>query len=147
MVKTALASGAGAGIFLGLFLKAAETLTGKKVYVLLLNIDFIPVLGDIRWSGASEFFFHLLFSLLLSFCLMLILQAGKCPTLRGCFIWSFAITFPALLLYFPLSLLAERQVPLPGDMMAFGLWTAGHILYSIVLASFFWLGIRKTRLP
>ncbi|WP_306010331.1 hypothetical protein [Bacillus sp. MMSF_3328] len=87
MVKTALASGAGAGFFLGLFLKAAETLTGKKVYVLLLNIDFIPVLGDIRWSEASEFFFHLLFSLLLSFCLLLILQAGKWPTLRGCFLW------------------------------------------------------------
>ncbi|MGD6841869.1 hypothetical protein ACQCVH_05040 [Bacillus infantis] len=147
MVKTALASGAGAGILLGLFLKAAETLTGMKVYVLLLNIDFIPVLGDYRWSEASEFSFHLLFSLLLSFGLMLILEKGTGPTLPRCFIWSFAITLPALLLYFPLSLLAVRQVPPPGDMMAFTVWTAGHLLYSTALAAFFWLGIRKTRLP
>jgi hypothetical protein len=147
MVKTTLASGAGAGILLGLFLKTAEKWTGMKVYVLLLNIDFIPVLGDFQWSETSEFFFHLLFSLLLSFSLMLILQSGKSPTLWRCLKWSLAITFPALLLYFPLTLLAEQQVPLPGDMMAFGVWTAGHTLYSIALAAFFWLGIRKTRLP
>jgi uncharacterized membrane protein YagU involved in acid resistance len=147
MVKPALFSGAGAGIFLGFFLKTAEKLTGLKVYVLLLNIDFIPVFGDIRWSEASEFFFHLLFSLLLSFCLMLILQAGKSLTFWTCFKWSLAIAFPALLLYFPLSLLAEQQVPPPTDLLAFGIWSAGHLLYSLTLAVFFWLGIRKTRLP
>jgi hypothetical protein len=147
MVKTALVSGAGAGIILGLFLKAAEKLTGMKVYVLLLNIDFIPVLGNFPWNEASEFFFHLLFSLLLSFSLLFILQSGESPTLRRCLKWSLAITFPALLLYFPLSLLAEQQVPPPADMKAFSVWTAGHILYSIALAGFSWLGIRKTRLP
>lgn len=47
------------GILLGLFLKLVENITGILVYTLLLNIDFIPGVGAIKWTEPIEFIFHL----------------------------------------------------------------------------------------
>ncbi|MCM3672841.1 hypothetical protein M3699_02880 [Peribacillus simplex] len=45
------------GILLGVIMKWVEMFSGKQVYKLLLNVDFLPVIGDVSWSEASLFFF------------------------------------------------------------------------------------------
>ena len=38
------------GLILGLLLKWIQSVTGEQVYTLLLNVDFIPLIGDVQWS-------------------------------------------------------------------------------------------------
>ncbi|MBT2649753.1 hypothetical protein J7E52_24095 [Bacillus sp. ISL-34] len=65
------------GILLGVMMKWAEMVSGKQVYQLLLNVDFLPLIGAVSWSEASLFFFHLLFSLAITFSYAYILHPLK----------------------------------------------------------------------
>ncbi|MDQ7863425.1 hypothetical protein RCO48_27555 [Peribacillus frigoritolerans] len=49
------------GLLLGWIMKWVEMLSGKQVYKLLLNVDFLPLIGAVSWSEESLFFFHLPF--------------------------------------------------------------------------------------
>ena len=53
------------GLFLGLFLKVIQHQFGIGVYTLLLNVDYIPVLKEIKFPEIIEFSFHLLISIVL----------------------------------------------------------------------------------
>ena len=55
------------GLFLGLFLKVIQHQFGIKVYTLLLNVDYIPVLKEIKFPEIIEFSFHLLISIVFEF--------------------------------------------------------------------------------
>src|SRR5699024_11796194 len=51
----------------GFFLKILELITDLKVYTLLLNIDFIPILGNINFPEWIEFSFHIIISVILTY--------------------------------------------------------------------------------
>ena len=53
------------GIFLGLTLKLIQTLSGHRVYRLLLNADYVPVLKEFSLSEGMEFGIHLVISVVL----------------------------------------------------------------------------------
>ena len=57
MLRLGISIGMFSGIILGLCLKWIEWLTGKQVYTLLLNVDFIPIIGPIQWPEWVEFVF------------------------------------------------------------------------------------------
>ena len=59
LILIAIISG---GIF-GLFLRAIQQFTGKKVYTLLMNIDYFPILKDLKLSEIVEFSLHILVSI------------------------------------------------------------------------------------
>ncbi|MCP3761867.1 hypothetical protein NLX67_05645 [Domibacillus sp. A3M-37] len=128
LIKPVLQTGAVTGLFLGFFLKGIELFTGKGVYTLLLNVDFIPIINQVLWPEWIEFFFHLLVSLLIAAGFFLLLPKTKRP-----YSTAFLLTLPAIFLYFPLSALACKSVPEMDDMRAFFWWTAGHILYALIL--------------
>ncbi|OIU72362.1 hypothetical protein [Rossellomorea aquimaris] len=117
------------GILLGLLLKLLQALTGIKVYILLLNVDFLPYIGSIQWPEWIEFIFHLIVSCLIGIVFVMIIHRFK---LAGMAVWitSFALTMPAFLLYFPLSSLAIKDVPAPHDPSAILLWLLGHLVYG-----------------
>lgn len=117
------------GILLGLTLKLLQGLTGIKVYILLLNVDFIPYLGAVQWPELMEFIFHLIVSCLIGMVFVMIVHRFK---LAGISVWitSFALSLPAFLLYFPLSSLAIKDVPAPHDPTAILLWLTGHLVYG-----------------
>src|SRR5699024_5788742 len=52
---------------LGFFLKILELITDLKVYTLLLNIDFIPILGNINFPEWIEFSFHIIILVILTY--------------------------------------------------------------------------------
>ena len=54
------------GVALGLFLNLIESVIGLKVYTLLLNVDYIPILKNFKLSELIEFLLHLVVSVVLS---------------------------------------------------------------------------------
>lgn len=131
VLKGSLA-GITSGIIMGFFLKLTENATGQKVYILLLNVDFIPVIGKIQWTELIEFIFHLLVSLVLG---LVFYHQSRKSKLRY---WKrlglvAALTLPALFLYFPLSVLDRKEVPAVDNWEAFLYWSLAHILFAFFL--------------
>ncbi|WP_374056560.1 hypothetical protein [Rossellomorea sp. FM04394] len=126
------------GTLLGLFLKWMQGMTGIKVYVLLLNVDFIPVFGDKDFPEWMEFLFHLVISCVIGVVLVYMMERLNVSG-KGAWILSFALTAPTVFLYFPLSYLAIKDVPglLYGEAII--LWTAGHLLYALSLPPLYYL--------
>ncbi|MDM5357876.1 hypothetical protein ACDZ29_18095 [Peribacillus sp. RS7] len=121
------------GIMLGLTMKWVEMFSGKQVYKLLLNVDFLPVIGAVSWNEASLFFFHLLFSLAITFSYVYILYPLKIFREWNKYTLAFFTIIPAIMLYFPLSALSKTEVVLPSDLTAFFLWSLLHLFYGLFL--------------
>ena len=115
------------GGLMGLLLKLVEYKTEVRVYTLLLNVDFIPIIGQINWSEPIEFIYHLLISIAVAF--VFIYLADREPQLK---LWliSFILCLPTIILYFPLSNLALKEVPAWNDWIAFSFWSIAHFFYA-----------------
>ncbi|WP_066175914.1 hypothetical protein [Bacillus marinisedimentorum] len=124
---------AGGGI-LGFFLKWVQAETGKNVYILLLNIDYIPVAKDLPISEAGEFLLHLGVSIPLTIFLLTVIPKffrQKPMQALGLLLSSI---FIGIILY-PTTVLSVRT-PALSDGWAFFWWIGGHLLYGAVLAAF-----------
>ncbi|AZV60661.1 hypothetical protein [Peribacillus frigoritolerans] len=121
------------GLLLGWIMKWVEMLSGKQVYKLLLNVDFLPLIGAVSWSEESLFFFHLLFSLAITYSYVYILHPLKVFRKWNKYALAFITIIPAIMLYFPLSALSKTEVVLPSDLTAFFLWTILHLFYGLSL--------------
>lgn len=121
------------GLLLGFLLKWIQQVTGEKVYTLLMNIDFIPLIGRIEWSEPTEFVFHLIASLLLGVIYVFIAKRRN-YTFGQLTLLSLLLCIPLYLLYFPLSSLAQREdIPELTDVGAFLYWLLAHFAYAIAL--------------
>lgn len=128
------------GIFLAIILKIVQAITGDKVYTLLLNVDYIPIVKDYQFPEVIEVFFHLIVSVVL--CIILVILYDKS---RG-FIRNHAILFPLLvniaigLLLYPTTSFSERT-PSVTNMASLFWWVAGHTLYG------FFVGVLINKKP
>ncbi|MRX53506.1 hypothetical protein GJU41_05945 [Bacillus idriensis] len=132
MVKRGALIGLISGIVLGLFLKSAEIVSGEKVYVLLLNIDFIykePL------PELFEFVLHLAVAVIIGVLYVFTLTSFNITSQLNRWLTAFALTLPAVLLYFPLTILSVRETPAIDDFEALTWWTAGHILFAAAMAA------------
>lgn len=144
-ILNATAIGIISGIVLGVVLKVIEAQTTKKVYTLLLNIDFIPILNSIQFGEMGEFLFHLLFSIILSFIYMSWTEKSNSNSAITYFLKASIVTFPTVLLYFPLSFLAIKEVPAINDVQSIMYWTFGHFIYVITLSVLVYFQQKKPR--
>ncbi|RSD29053.1 hypothetical protein [Mesobacillus subterraneus] len=126
-INQTVASGVVAGIFLGLFLKAVEYITGLKVYTLLLNVDYIAILKDYAFPEFVEFVFHLVISVLLSLVTYYYLLK-RTSKMRLVINLSLLVGF----LLYPTTMLSDRT-PEINSTYAFLFWMLGHGLYGVVL--------------
>ncbi|MGG4343568.1 hypothetical protein [Paenibacillus lautus] len=124
-------AGTVAGIFLGLFLKMIEQVTSLKVYTLLLNVDYVPVLKELKLSELIEFALHLVISVLLSIALAIFLKQKNGSRGRS-LSWVSLVCFSVGLLLYPTTGLSDRTPEL-SDLPALLFWLAGHLLYGIAL--------------
>jgi hypothetical protein len=120
-----------AGIFLGLFLEIVEHFTSLKVYTLLLNVDYVPVLKELKLSELIEFALHLVISVLLSIALTIFLKQKNWTRLRSLF-WVSLVCLAVGLLLYPTTVLSDRTPEL-SDLAALLFWLAGHLLYGVAL--------------
>jgi uncharacterized membrane protein YagU involved in acid resistance len=121
------------GIILGLCLKWIEWLTGKQVYTLLLNVDFIPIIGPIQWPEWVEFVFHLFIAVVIGIVFVYIVDKLNNMSIRKIVLCSFLLTLPTIPLYFPLTLLALKPKPAVDDALAIFYWTAGYLIFAAAL--------------
>ena len=132
-IKSALIAGTIAGIALGFILKGIEAVTGKLVYTLLLNIDFIPIIGNINWPEWVEFLFHLIISLIIGVVYSVGSSRYFAHQRRAQAIFAYVLTLPTVFLYFPLTYLAIKPTPDLLDVTAISYWTFGHLIYAALL--------------
>lgn len=125
------------GLILGLLLKWIQSVTGENVYTLLLNIDFIPIIGNVQWSEVTEFIFHMIVSLVIGIVFVFLAKRRK-YTFGQLVILSLLISIPLPFLFFILSSLAvTADVPAVNDWNAFLYWVFGHLTYSLLLPIFY----------
>ena len=134
------------GILLGLLLKLVESVTQVQVYTLLLNVDFIPILGRIQWTEPIEFLFHIIISICIAYVFIFLADylnlKGSIPKLG---LLSFILCLPTLGLYFILSVSAIKEVPAWNNWPAFTYWTITHLIYSFVLLLLYLKTIKKEK--
>lgn len=133
VLRLGISIGMLSGIILGLCLKWIEWLTGKQVYTLLLNVDFIPIIGPIQWPEWVEFVFHLLIAAAIGIVFVYIVGKLNNMSIRKIVLCSFLLTLPTIPLYFPLTLLALKPTPAVDDAVAIFYWTAGHLVFTAAL--------------
>ncbi|ARJ39255.1 hypothetical protein SporoP8_10460 [Sporosarcina ureae] len=117
------------GVFLAMFLKFMQSITGHKVYTLLLNVDYIPIVKEYAFPEVIEVFFHLIVSIVL--CIILVILYDK----SSGFIRNHAILFPFLvnlaigLLLYPTTSFSDRTPPVT-NMVSLFWWMVGHAVYG-----------------
>lgn len=136
LVKATFA-GVISGIVLGLFLKAIEQLTSLKVYTLLLNIDYIPLLNRMSLPEILEFTLHLIISILMSICLSIYLQSRHWSPGKNIYSVMIVSLIVAVILYSTTTL--SERTPEITDIPALFVWLLGHAIYGWILG---WL-LRK----
>ncbi|WP_203332510.1 hypothetical protein [Planococcus beigongshangi] len=131
------------GLILGLLFKWIQSVTGVNVYLLLLNVDFIPVIGEIDWSELTEFMFHIAVSVAIG--IVYVYLAKRRPyTFGQLTVLSLILCIPTYFLYFILSSLAiTDQVPGLTDWEAILYWVFGHLAYSLLLPILYKMFERK----
>lgn len=121
------------GLFLGLLFKWIQSVTGVNVYLLLLNVDFVPVIGDVDWSEMTEFLFHTAVSLVIGI-VYVFLAKRRSYTFGQLTLLSLILCSPTYFLYFILSASAiTDQVPGLTNWEAILYWIFGHLAYSLML--------------
>ncbi|EMF46457.1 hypothetical protein B481_2218 [Planococcus halocryophilus Or1] len=97
------------GLILGVLLKWVQSVTGEQVYTLLLNVDFIPVIGDVQWSEVTEFIFHMSISLVIGIVFVFLAKRRK-YTFGQLVILSLLMSIPFPFLYFYLLTLPSMRM-------------------------------------
>ncbi|MGD6779040.1 hypothetical protein ACQCT3_04980 [Sutcliffiella horikoshii] len=137
MIRRGAFTGLISGILMGVFIKALEILSGKKIYVLLLNVDFIPGFKNANLSELAEFFLHLIVAVMIGIMFAFIVERFQLFDKRRQYLVAIGITSPTILLYFPLTILAIKETPAPTDVIAILLWSIGHLAFAVFLPIFY----------
>lgn len=130
-VNKAILAGLISGVFLGLFLKVVEITTSIKVYTLLLNVDYVPILQHYKLSEIIEFSIHLFISVVISISLLFFFNKKSLPTIKRILLVILFSLVIGVLLY-PTTALSNRTPSLT-NLSAIGYWLLGHSLYGGLL--------------
>lgn len=120
-----------AGIFLGLFMKWLQDVTGYKVYTLLMNVDYIPILKDYIFPAWVEFTFHLIIAVMLAYVIVWVAWK-KHYTSKQLIRFTIVVNSMIAIALYPTTALSNRT-PALFSFQSFGLWLVAHIAYGIVL--------------
>ncbi|MCA1011309.1 hypothetical protein [Halobacillus halophilus] len=133
MIRWGFWIGTTSGLILGFYMWLVELVTGKKVYTLLMNVDFIPVIGSIEWPAAIEWLFHLIISWIIGVLYVYAFRRILKDSRRNRWFLALILSAFAATSYVPLTLLAIKETPALTDGAAILYWLIGHVLYAVVL--------------
>ena len=120
-----------AGIFLGFFMKWLQDVTGYKVYTLLMNVDYIPILKEYIFPEWIEFTFHLIIAVILAYAIVWVAWK-KHYTRKQLIRFTIVVNIIIAIALYPTTALSDRT-PALFSFPSFGLWLVAHIAYGIVL--------------
>ena len=122
-----------AGIFLGFFMKWLQDVTGYKVYTLLMNVDYIPILKEYIFPAWIEFTFHLIIAVILAYAIVWVAWK-KHYTRKQLIRFTIVVNITIAIALYPTTALSDRT-PALYSFPSFGLWLVAHIAYGIVLGA------------
>ncbi|GAA0454901.1 hypothetical protein [Alkalibacillus silvisoli] len=116
---------------ISLYLYVIEAFTGKQLFTLLLNIDFIYTPSESVPENvyqAFEYSLHVLVATLIVCVYLYIITKKKSLWERRMEIAGL-LSFIAFLTYFPLTILAKTTTPAPTDLVAIFDWFIAHVIF------------------
>ncbi|WP_411955100.1 hypothetical protein ACKXGF_04875 [Alkalibacillus sp. S2W] len=120
---------------MSLYLYIIETFTGKQLYTLLLNIDFIYTPSEKvpdNFYLAFEYALHVIVAtVIVTFYLYLITKKKSFWNKRMEI--AAILSFMAFLTYYPLTILAVTETPGVFDIMAIFDWFIAHVIFFFML--------------
>lgn len=120
------------GIILTIFFKSVEYYTQHKVYTLLLNVDYIPFINQLKLTEIVEIALHLFVSIVISISLYITvnyLNINKIiPFYIGVCLFIGIIIFPTTAL--------STRTPSITSIPSLTYWLIGHILFGYILGFF-----------
>ncbi|MBR7554602.1 hypothetical protein ACFFJI_08355 [Allobacillus sp. GCM10007491] len=126
--------GSFSAILMGLYFYLIEQFTGKQLYTLLMNIDFLVTFErDTIWIAAFEFFLHTLVAIVLVRIYLWIIDLKRITLKDKRMEWAAILAFVAFLSYFPLTTIAKTDTPAITDLAAIFDWFLGHAIFFFVL--------------
>lgn len=117
------------GIVLAAFLLFIFTVTGNQAYILLFNVDYIPLLKDLHHRLLVEILFHFTFCILSVIALYYILKLFQWE--KRILPYVIVYTLGSSILYFLTNL--TKTPPDASDYIAWIYWTFAHLIYSLVV--------------
>jgi uncharacterized membrane protein len=131
LIKKAVLAGIVSGVFLGLFFKGVEEATLIKVYTLLLNVDYVPVIKNYSVPEMIEFIIHLVISVVISIGFLLFYSKRQTSSEKRILSMVLVSLLIGILLY-PTTVLSSRT-PSITSISASSYWLLGHMLYGWLL--------------
>lgn len=116
------------GLVLNYYFKFIEWLTGDKVYTLLLNVDYFPILKNYTFPEWIEISFHLVVSFALAFIYAWLWKRWNKP-----FLYTVLTALLIGLIIYPTTGFSDRT-PEVTDLSALAWWQTGHLLYGWLVA-------------
>lgn len=129
MLKRLIGIGIIVGGIFGLLFKLIEKLTNKKVYTLLMNVDYFPVIKHWELNEVVEFSLHLFVSVIVVLVLFNGLKRAGSERRIAPYIWL-NILIGGLL--YVTTTFSERTPELT-DMIAFIFWLGGHVIFGALV--------------
>lgn len=123
------------GFVLTFLFKWLESVTGEKVYIFLLNIDYIPIIGNIAFPEWIEVAFHLVVSIAVALGFYIMYQLRPHWKKRAIVLCSIVSVVIGIAL-FPTTALSDRTPDITNGLALF-YWLAGHAIFGAVLGVFF----------
>ncbi|MFA1642247.1 hypothetical protein AB5N96_05190 [Chryseomicrobium imtechense] len=116
------------GLVLNYYFKFIEWLTGDKVYTLLLNVDYFPILKNYTFPEWIEISFHMVVSFALAFIYAWLWKRWNKP-----FLYTVLTALLIGLIIYPTTGFSGRT-PEVTDLSALAWWQTGHLLYGWLVA-------------
>ncbi|OWA34495.1 hypothetical protein B9G55_17390 [Saccharibacillus sp. O16] len=130
-----LGAGLISGLILGFTLKMIQSLSGHRVYRLLLNTDYVPLLNRFVLGELIEFGIHLLISAVLVLILGWIWQRRSIkhpPSAISMAAVTAVVGLVIGILLYPTTLLSAGGTPPIDSLPAWLWWLSAHLLYGAV---------------
>lgn len=117
------------GFVLASFLMIIHILTGNQAYILLFNVDYIPVLKDIWSQPGIGIVFHFVFCVISVVALFYVLCLWHLE--KRWFMYVLVYVFGSGGLFFLTAL--SNLAPDAGDFGSWLYWTSAHLVYGIIV--------------
>lgn len=118
-----------AGVILAVFLLVTQEITGSTAYVLLFEVDYIPLLKSLRPVYLVEATFH--FGTCIASTIVLYYFFKLFHLEKSVSAYVIIIFIGSGFLYF--LTIFSPQTPLISDLYSWAYWTIGHIIFSMTI--------------
>src|SRR5699024_10785521 len=120
-----------AGVFLAVFLRVMQQITGSLAYILLFSVDYLPILHDFYSNSLVQAAFH--FGTLVAITIVLYYFFRLLYLEKRISAYVIFIFIGSGLLYF-LTMLSSYTPPIT-DLYSWIYWSTGHVIFSIIIGT------------